>query len=83
MKLCKECNQCVAICKSYDLPIQYEEKCRRLQTRSIDLVSGLYVFNGPLLDCNVEREQRKSISERIFGEKIDKCRKIGLWWEAK
>lgn len=79
-RLCRKCDHyCDEIVDMYC----WNDRCRRLQTKTCDPIYGGYNYHGKLLWCFSEREEGKIILEYIFGENKNKCGKEGCFWEAK
>ncbi len=80
-KLCKTCEHYEMAVADYG----WDSKCGRLQKRVCDPVYGnfWYPSYGKLLNCNSERQESKDLSERILGERKDKCGKEGKYWKPK
>ena len=78
----KTCDTCGNYSAKVDRKNRLTMKCTRLQTKTCNpIFKGVLIFDGPLLDCRVERCLVQTWREWLFGpSKTPKCGEKGNFW---
>ena len=83
-RICNTCEYFIQLIYTNDYGLCFpEDKCRRLQIKHCNYVTGNKYYTGKILDCNNEREISLTWKERFLGKNKDKCGKSGKYWISK